>query len=58
VAAHAVEYGGGLDDIDARKLEPDYYRACVPGARRWLCLFVKTDRRPVAVVPDTDRTGN
>jgi hypothetical protein len=60
VAAHAPQYGGALDTIDARMLEPDYYRACVPrgDGRRWLCLFVKTDRRPVAVALDPDRTGN
>jgi hypothetical protein len=60
VAAHAPQYAGSLDAIDARRLESDYYRACVPSGdeRRWLCLFVKTDRRPVALVPDPDRTGN
>jgi hypothetical protein len=60
VLAQAREYRGGLDAIDAMRLEPDYYRACVPGAdpRRWLCLFVGTDQRPAGVTRDTDQAPN
>ena len=39
--------------MDARRLEEDLYRACVPGPdpERWLCLFVSTDQRPPGVSP-------
>ena len=60
VVAQAREYRGGLAAIDAMRLEPDYYRACVPGAdpRRWLCLFVGTDQDPAGVTRDPDQAPN
>jgi hypothetical protein len=53
-------YQAGLGSIDAMRLEPEYYRACVPGPdpRRWLCLFVSTDQRPAGVTRDTDQAPN
>ena len=60
VVAQAREYRGGLAAIDAMRLEPDYYRACVPGddPRRWLCLFVGTDQDPAGVTRDPDQAPN
>ena len=48
----------GLGTIDAVRIEPDHYRACVPGRAiraHWLCLFVSD--RPAArpgITRDTD----
>ncbi len=60
VVASAREYRAGLSAIDAMRLEPDYYRACVPGddPRRWLCLFVGTDQDPAGVTRDPDQAPN
>jgi hypothetical protein len=60
VEAHAPGWAPGLDDADAVKLKQDTYRACVPGPdpRRWLCLIVDTDRRPVSVVRDDSMLPN
>ncbi len=60
VVAQAREYRSGLTAIDAMRLEPDYYRACVPGddPRRWLCLFVGTDQDPAGVTRDPDQAPN
>ncbi len=60
VVAQAREYRGGLAAIDAMRLEPGYYRACVPGddPRRWLCLFVGTDQDPAGVTRDPDQAPN
>jgi hypothetical protein len=60
VEAHAPGWAPGLDDADALKLKQDTYRACVPGPdpRRWLCLIVDTDRRPVGVVRDESMQPN
>lgn len=60
VLAQAPEYRPGLGSIDALRLEPDYYRACVPGddPSRWLCLFVDTARRPAAITRDPDQAPN
>ena len=60
VITHAPQYGAGLGAIDAIRIEPDYYRACVAGreAGRWFCLFVRTDRRPPAVKPDPSQMSN
>ena len=57
---HARGYEAGLGSIDALRLEPDYYRACVPGddPQRWLCLFVSTDQRPAGVTRDPDQAPN
>jgi hypothetical protein len=60
VLVHEPEHRAGLASIDAMRLEPEYYRACVPGRdpRHALCVFVSTDRRPVAVARDPDETPN
>jgi hypothetical protein len=54
------EYADGLATMDARRLEEDYYRACIPGPDpdRWLCLFVSTDQRPAGVTRDSDSVPN
>lgn len=60
VLAQEREYRPGLGAVDAMRLEPDYYRACVPGddPRRWLCLFVSTDQRPAGITRDPDQAPN
>ena len=60
VRAHAPEWEPGLAGANAAKLEPDTYRACVPGPdpRRWLCLIVDTERRPAAVHRDESMQPN
>jgi hypothetical protein len=60
VTAQAVEWRGGLAQVDALRLEDDSYRACVPGddPRRWLCLIVDTDQRPAGVVRDASMEPN
>jgi 4-amino-4-deoxy-L-arabinose transferase-like glycosyltransferase len=60
VISSAPQYGAALGAIDAFRLEPDYYRACVPGrdARHWFCLFVSTDQRPPGVTRDTSQAPN
>ena len=58
VLGHAPAYRGGLAAIDARLLEPDLYRACVPGRGDWLCLFVSTGQTPAGVTVDPDRVPN
>ena len=60
VLTQAPEYRAGLGSIEAVRLEPDYYRACVPGrdASHWLCLFVSTDQRPPGVTRDTSEVRN
>jgi hypothetical protein len=60
VVSRAPEYQTGLSSIDARRLEPDHYRACVPGrdARHWFCLFVSTDQQPPGVTRDTSQLAN
>jgi hypothetical protein len=54
------EYRAGLGAIDAIRILPDEYRACVPGRdpRRWLCLLVSTDQSPAGVTLDGDRAPN
>jgi hypothetical protein len=54
VSAHAPDWEPGLGGVDVREYAPEVYRACVPGSdsRRWLCLIVDTDRRPVRVTRD------
>jgi hypothetical protein len=49
-----------LTAIDLARIEPDYYRACVPRAEagRHLCLFVSTDQRPPGVTLDTEEVPN
>jgi hypothetical protein len=60
VIAQAPDYRAGLGALDAMLLEPDLYRACVPGAdpQRWLCLFVSTDQQPAGVTRDPDQAPN
>jgi len=60
VATEEPGWALGLRDLDARELAPDVYRACVPGRdpRRWLCLIVDTDRRPVQVTRDDSMKPN
>jgi hypothetical protein len=51
---------GALGAIDLARIEPDYYRACVPApdARHALCLFVSTDQRPPGVTRDPEELPN
>jgi hypothetical protein len=60
VATHEPGWSGGLAALDVMRVEPDLYRACVPGPdpRRWLCVFVTTDREPAGVKRDLDQAGN
>jgi 4-amino-4-deoxy-L-arabinose transferase-like glycosyltransferase len=60
VLQQAPELRDGLVAIDARRLEPDYYRACVPKLepRRWLCLFVSTGQQPPGIRRDPDELSN
>jgi hypothetical protein len=60
VLSEAPEYRSGLDHIDALRLVPDEYRACVPGAdpNRWLCLIVSTDQQPPGITLDNDQAPN
>jgi hypothetical protein len=60
VLSRAPEYRDGLAEIDAIRIVPDEYRACVPGAdpRRWLCLIVSTDQQPPGITVDADQAPN
>jgi hypothetical protein len=60
VLARAPEYRDGLGSIDALRIVPDQYRACVPGddPSRWLCLIVSTDQHPPGITVDADRAPN
>jgi hypothetical protein len=60
VSTAARSYQPGLAATDLMRVEPDLYRGCVPGRDpgRWLCLFVRTERRPAGVTPDPDRSPN
>jgi hypothetical protein len=60
VISRAPEYRPGLTSIDAMRVEEDLYRSCVPGPdpKRWLCVFVTTDRHPPGVTEDPDRAPN
>ena len=60
VTNQAAEWQPGLDRVDAVRLAPEVYRACVPGAdeRRFLCLIVDTDQRPAGVSRDSSMEGN
>lgn len=45
--------------IDTQRLEPDHYRACVPGHDgRPLCVFVNTNQTPAGVTRDPTRLPN
>jgi len=60
VITQAPEYTRALGAMDAVKLLPDEYRACVPSTdpRRALCLFVSTDQEPPGLVLDTEQVPN
>jgi hypothetical protein len=60
VGAHAPEHRPWLALADTMRIEDGVYRTCVPGpdAKRPLCLFVETHRRPPVVRRDTDRAPN
>jgi hypothetical protein len=60
VTSQAAGWEDGLDRVDARRLAPDVYRACVPGddPRRALCLIVDTDQRPAGVSRDGSMLPN
>ena len=52
VVQTAPAFVAGLGTLDDLKLEPDRYRACVPGPeKRPICLFVNTDQSPAGVDP-------
>ena len=53
------EFAPGLGSIDAMRLEPEHYRACVYGADDHpICLFVNTDQSPAGVRRDPSRDPN
>jgi hypothetical protein len=60
VLARAPRFHAGLGQVDALRLEPDSYRACVPGPdpRRWLCFIVDTDQHPPHLVRDSSMEPN
>lgn len=60
VVAEEPHLRDSLGAIDAIRLEPDYYRVCIPNdePRRWFCLFVTTDQRPPGVTRDTEEASN
>ena len=60
VNASAPEYARGLAAADRMRIEPELYRACVPGEDplRPLCLFISTDQRPASVTVDPDKAPN
>jgi hypothetical protein len=52
-------FTSGLGSIDAVRLEPEHYRACVYGAEDDpICLFVNTDQSPAGVRRDPSRDPN
>ena len=53
------EFAPGLGSIDAMRLEPEHYRACVYGSeKRPICVFVNTDQTPAGVRRDPSRDPN
>jgi len=60
VNTSAPEYARNLAGADHLRVEPELYRACVPGRdpKRPLCLFIGTDQRPASVTRDSDRAPN
>jgi hypothetical protein len=60
VSASARDHQPGLAATDVMRIEPDFYRGCVPGPdpARWLCLFIRTGQRPPGVTRDPDRAPN
>jgi hypothetical protein len=60
VTNQAEEWQPGLPRVDAVRLAPEVYRACVPGEdpHRALCLIVDTDQRPAGVTRDSSMEPN
>jgi hypothetical protein len=61
IAAHgAPQYRRNVDKLNTVKPGPDFFRTCAPGSdpRRWMCVFVFTDRSPPRVKPDRDHQPN
>jgi len=60
ILSRMPERRAGLASLDAVRIEAGLYRACVPGrdARRALCLFVGTRRRPPTLSLDPSREPN
>jgi 4-amino-4-deoxy-L-arabinose transferase-like glycosyltransferase len=58
VVSQAPERQAGLSTIDSIRIEPDYYRACIPSDDRWFCLFVSTDQQPPGITRDTSQEPN
>jgi hypothetical protein len=60
VLARAPKYRAGLAEMNALRVERDYYRVCVPGAdpRRWLCVFADTGQRPARLTVDREQVPN
>jgi hypothetical protein len=60
VVHEAPQYAAGLQHIDAVRLEPDHYRACIPGRdeRHALCLFVTTAQEPPGIAVDPSQDPN
>ncbi|HET8758700.1 MAG TPA: hypothetical protein VFM58_21970 [Solirubrobacteraceae bacterium] len=60
VVGKAPGYAAGLRHIDAVRIEPDHYRACIPGRdeRHALCLFVRTGQHPPGITVDTNQEPN
>lgn len=56
VAHHAAAYRARIDEATSRRLEPNLYRTCVPGANpnRQLCLIVDTKLSPPGITVDPD----
>jgi hypothetical protein len=56
----APQYRRNLDRLNTVKPGPDVYRTCAPGSdpRRWLCVYVFTDRSPPRVELDRDHQPN
>jgi hypothetical protein len=57
---HATEpsFEPRLREMDALRLEPHRYRACVPGPKYPLCFFVNTDQAPAGLRRDPARESN
>jgi|1185.fasta_scaffold520590_2 hypothetical protein len=60
IRAREPGYAHGLAMMDIVRVEGGMYRTCVPGADpdRPLCLFVRTDQDPPAIMRDRDRAPN
>jgi hypothetical protein len=60
VVRTAPQYAAGLEHIDVVRLEPDHYRACIPGRdeRHALCLFVRTAQEPPGITVDPNQEPN